>query len=302
MKVLATGATGRYAHHVVSALVAQGIDARGVVHDPAKADEARRAGATETVEADLADTGAIAEALDGVDGVFLITPAFHPDATMMALNVVNAAADASIGKFVYNGVYHLSLSLPNHAGTRPVEEALYASDLDFTVLQPAMYVQALAATYRDALGTGAVTAPWSKHSKMTYVDYRGRGRRRRAGIHRSAPVPRDLLAGRGRYGRPHRNRRDDEPRRGTLTGRRERRRRPCRARRPGHDVRRLRPRRFSRRQFSCPAGHSAAPAPLGRRFHRRARPLTGRHQVRARPLVGRQWRDGPIKFAVMSGK
>jgi uncharacterized protein YbjT (DUF2867 family) len=36
MKVLATGATGQYAHHVVTALVAHGIDVRGVVHDPAR--------------------------------------------------------------------------------------------------------------------------------------------------------------------------------------------------------------------------------------------------------------------------
>lgn len=172
MKVLATGATGQYAHHVVTALVAHGIDVRGVAHDPAKADEARRAGATETVQVDLADADAVAEALHGVEGVFLITPAFHPDATLMALNVVAAAVDAGVEKLVYNGVYHPSLSLPNHAGTRPVEEALYASDLDFTVLQPAMYVQALEASYRSALQTGAVVAPWSKHSKMTYVDYR----------------------------------------------------------------------------------------------------------------------------------
>jgi uncharacterized protein YbjT (DUF2867 family) len=172
MKVLATGATGKYAHHVVHALVAQGIDVRGAVHDPAKADEARAAGATETVELDMADSHAVADVVHGVDGVFLITPAFHPDATKMALNVVTAAVDARIDKLVYNGVYHPSLGLPNHAGTRPVEEALYASDLDFTVLQPAMYVQALAGTYADALETRSVTAPWSKHSKMTYVDYR----------------------------------------------------------------------------------------------------------------------------------
>lgn len=172
MKVLATGATGQYAHHVVTALAARGIEVRGVVNDPAKADQARQAGATEIVQLDLADTDGVAEALHGVDGVFLITPAFHPDATTMALNVVTAAADAGISKLVYNGVYHPSLRLPNHAGTRPVEEAIYASDLDFTVLQPAMYVQALEATYRDALETGEVVAPWSKDSKMTYVDYR----------------------------------------------------------------------------------------------------------------------------------
>lgn len=89
-----------------------------------------------------------------------------------ALNVIAAAITADVDKVVYNGVYHPSLSLPNHASTRPVEEALYASHLDFTVLQPAMYVQALEATYHQALDTGRVVAPWSKHSKTTYVDYR----------------------------------------------------------------------------------------------------------------------------------
>jgi len=63
-------------------------------------------------------------------------------------------------------------SLVNHASTRPIEEALYNSELDFTVLQPAMYMQALAGTYRQALQSSTVIMPWSKESRMTYVDYR----------------------------------------------------------------------------------------------------------------------------------
>jgi uncharacterized protein YbjT (DUF2867 family) len=172
MKVLATGATGAYAGIVVPALIARGIDVRAMIHDPAKSDVARSHGASETVEADLADPASLRRALDGVDGVFLITPAFHPRAVQLGLNMVQAAEAAGVRKIVYNGVYHPSLSLLNHATTRPVEEALYASDLDYTVLQPAMYVQALAATYAQALSTGSVVMPWSKTSKMTYVDYR----------------------------------------------------------------------------------------------------------------------------------
>jgi uncharacterized protein YbjT (DUF2867 family) len=172
MKVLATGATGAYAGLVVPALVRHGLEVRAMVHDPTKADAARRHGAAETVPADLGDPVSLKNALDGVDGVFLITPAFHPDAVQLGLNMVDAAVAAGISKIVYNGVYHPSLSLLNHATTRPVEEALYASGLDFVVLQPAMYVQALAATYHQALSTGVVLAPWSKRSKMTYVDYR----------------------------------------------------------------------------------------------------------------------------------
>jgi uncharacterized protein YbjT (DUF2867 family) len=172
MKVLATGATGAYAGLVVPALVRRGVEVRAMVHDPTKADTARRHGASETVPADLADPVSLKNALDGVDGVFLITPAFHPDAVQLGLNMVEAAVAAGVSKIVYNGVYHPSLSLLNHATTRPVEEALYACGLDFTVLQPAMYVQALADTYQQALSTGVVVAPWSKRSKMTYVDYR----------------------------------------------------------------------------------------------------------------------------------
>ncbi len=38
----------------------------------------------------------------------------------MGVDFVRAATEAGIGKVVYSGVWHLSLSLPNHAGTRPV--------------------------------------------------------------------------------------------------------------------------------------------------------------------------------------
>ena len=82
------------------------------------------------------------------------------------------AVATGVGKIVYNGVYHPSLSLVNHATTRPIEAALYESDLDFTVLQPAMYLQGLESIYQQALQRGTVVFPWSKHSKMTYVDYR----------------------------------------------------------------------------------------------------------------------------------
>lgn len=172
MKVLATGATGKFASLVVPALVRQGIAVRALVHDPAKADLPKRLGADSSVAGDLADPASLADALTGVDGVFLITPAFAPNATDMALNMIDAAQRAGVTRVVYNGVYHPSLSLINHAGTRPVEEALYHSDLEFTILQPTMYMQNLEASFTQARQTGTVVMPWSKHSQMTYVDYR----------------------------------------------------------------------------------------------------------------------------------
>ncbi len=172
MKVLATGATGTYAGLVVPALVSRGVEVRALVHDPAKADIPRAAGAREIAFGDLGDLGSLDAGMAGMDGVFLITPAFAPDATRLALNAVEAAVRAGVRKIVYSGVYHPSLSLVNHAGTRAVEEALYRSELAFVVLQPAMFMQGLAGAYAQALESGTVVMPWSKHSRMTYVDYR----------------------------------------------------------------------------------------------------------------------------------
>jgi uncharacterized protein YbjT (DUF2867 family) len=172
VKVLATGATGKFAGLVVPALVSHGIDVRAVVHEPDKKHIPLERGAGETVDADLRDPASLRAALDGADGVFLITPAFAPEATEMGLNLVEAARATGVRKIVYNGVYHPSLGLANHASTRPIEAALYASALDFTILQPAMYMQALDGAFEQALRSGTLVMPWSKHSRMTYVDYR----------------------------------------------------------------------------------------------------------------------------------
>ena len=172
MKVLAVGATGKFAGLVVPALARRGVEVRALVHDQAKADTAVAGGAAETVLADLRDLDSLRAAASGVEGVFHITPAFAPDAETLGLNMVRASLDAGVRKFVYSGVYHPSLSLVNHASTRPIEEALYESELSFTILQPGMFMQGLDEPYRSAVRTGRLTMPWSKSSKMTYVDYR----------------------------------------------------------------------------------------------------------------------------------
>lgn len=172
MKVLATGATGYFAHHIVPALAARGVEVRALVHDPRKTEDALRGGATETVVADLRDRDSLGVALDGVDAFYLILPAFAPDTVTLGTDAIAVAAARGVRRVVYSGVYHPSLSLVNHADTRPVEEALYHSGMEFTVLQPAMYLQGLAASWQTAVDTGVYAAPWSRRSAMTYVDFR----------------------------------------------------------------------------------------------------------------------------------
>ena len=172
MRVLAIGATGQYAGLAVPALVSRGIRVRALVHDPAKQDQVLKAGADEAVAGDLRDPASVRAALDGVDGVFLIIPAFAPDTAELGTGVVAAALAAGARRIVFSGVYHPSLSLVNHASTRPVEEAVYRSGLEFTILQPAMYMQGLLGGWKSAVEQGVFVMPYSKDSAMTFVDYR----------------------------------------------------------------------------------------------------------------------------------
>ena len=173
MKVLAVGATGSNAGAVVPELVKRGIQVRGLVRDRSRIEKAHRGGATETVVADLADLDEFTRACEGVDGVFGIIPAFAEDEARIGTNMVEAAVRAGARKFVFSSVYHPSTSaLSNHRNKQPAEAALYDSSLDFTILQPAIFMQQLAGLWQSARQTGSIAMPYSAESRMAYVDYR----------------------------------------------------------------------------------------------------------------------------------
>ena len=90
----------------------------------------------------------------------------------MGVALVEAAQAAGVRKFVFSSVIHPSLSLMNHAAKRPVEAALYDSGLDFTVLQPTMFMQTLAGSWAQAAKTGQLAQPYSKQVQVCFVDYR----------------------------------------------------------------------------------------------------------------------------------
>jgi uncharacterized protein YbjT (DUF2867 family) len=78
VKVLAVGATGPNAGLVVPELVKHGVEVRALVRAEGKADPARQRGATEIANGDLGGPGSPRAAVEGVEGVFHINPAFAP--------------------------------------------------------------------------------------------------------------------------------------------------------------------------------------------------------------------------------
>ena len=173
MKVLVVGATGEFAGLVVPELRKRGATVRALIRSEDKAEAAWKRGANETAVGDLSDAASLRKAAEGVDGVFHLGPGFAPQEAQMGLAVVEAAKAAGARKFVFSGVIHPALSkLTNHQAKLPVEEALYESGLDFTVLQPTMFMQNLKAGWPHVLQTSRFSLPFSKNVLVSYVDYR----------------------------------------------------------------------------------------------------------------------------------
>lgn len=108
-----------------------------------------------------------------MDAVFHVNPAFAEGEAEMGVAIVDAAKAAGVRKFVFSSVYHPSISsMINHAAKQPVEEALYESGLDFTILQPAMFMQNLAGAWDSIVARGEFSMPFSKRARVSYVDYR----------------------------------------------------------------------------------------------------------------------------------
>ena len=174
MKVLAIGATGFHGGMVLDELLSRGVTVRALARNEERAALARTRGAHEVAIGDLGDEASLRAAVNGVDSVFHLGPAFVPNEAQMGLSMVRAARDAGVRKFVFSGVIHPSITaLTNHAAAKlPVEEALCEACMEFTILQPARLMQNLRWSLNDILTAGKITVPYSVTSKMCWVDYR----------------------------------------------------------------------------------------------------------------------------------
>lgn len=173
IKVLMVGATGKYANLVLPELRQRGATVRALVRDEAKSNAVRQQGADEVAIGDLNDPESLRAAATGVEGVFHINPAFAPNEAELGVAMVEAAKAVGVQKFVFSSVIHPSISkLSNHAAKRPVEEALYESGMEFSVLQPTMFMQNFDSGWSTMLERGRFSLPYSKYAKASYVDYR----------------------------------------------------------------------------------------------------------------------------------
>jgi uncharacterized protein YbjT (DUF2867 family) len=143
-----TGATGHTGSVAVATLRSQGKRVRAVVRDAAKAEQLARLGA-EIVVADLSDQGALARAVEGAAGVYLLSPPdmrssnFVEERRALTARQVATLASARVPHVVF--LSSMGAHLPSGTGpimtTHNVEEQLRQAGVPSTFVRASYFVE-----------------------------------------------------------------------------------------------------------------------------------------------------------------
>jgi len=169
--ILVTGAAGQSGLAVIRALARRGASVRALVRRDAQADAVRAAGAGAVAVGDLRDDAAVRAACVGAQAIYHICPNVQQDEPAIGRRAIDAALRAGIGRFVFQSVIHaLSRAMPHHVNKLLVEEQLVESGLDFTILQPTVFMQNTVKEWPAILADGTFDQPYSAAAPICLVD------------------------------------------------------------------------------------------------------------------------------------
>ena len=169
--IVVTGASGKTGRAVIAALAARGQSVRALIRRTETAAALRAAGAQETVTASMADPDAFARALEGASAIYHICPNVSSDELLFGRNAAAAARKAGVGRFVFHSVLHPQIeAMPHHWTKMRVEELLFETGLDVTILQPTAYMQNLLAGWHRIVDEGILRSPYPVETRISLVD------------------------------------------------------------------------------------------------------------------------------------
>ncbi len=169
--ILVTGAAGKTGRSVIKALAAKGVPVRALVRNLDHAGSLTALGAAEVSIGSFEDSRALALAAAGVRAIYHICPNVSAGEVAYAKAIVAAARDQGVRRFVYHSVLHPQIeAMPHHFAKLRVEEMLFTTGFDLTVLQPTAYMQNILAAWRAIVDHGAFRNPYPVETRLNLVD------------------------------------------------------------------------------------------------------------------------------------
>lgn len=168
--ILLTGAAGKTGEHILKSLSKRGAKVRCLVRNEKQASSVMGLGCVETVIGDLKDEVSLEKAVKGVNALYFIAPNMFQDELKTAQTIIRLAEANNVKRFVYHSVLHPQIeAMPHHWQKMRVEESLFASDLNFTILQPCAYMQNILGGWQSIL-KGIYTVPYRLEARIAIVD------------------------------------------------------------------------------------------------------------------------------------
>jgi len=169
--ILLTGAAGKTGKAILNRLVPHGVRVRSLVRNEKQAQEIRYLGSKEVAIADLRDPQALSRAMEGVSRIYYICPNMAPDELEIGEILIRLAREHRVSRFVYHSVLHPHVeAMPHHWQKMRVEEKLFESGLDFTILQPCAYMQNILANWKSIEEEGTYAVPYATSARISMVD------------------------------------------------------------------------------------------------------------------------------------
>jgi NAD(P)H dehydrogenase (quinone) len=169
--ILVTGAGGKTGKAALKALVARGASVRAFVRSTAHHAALKSIGVHDVVVGEMDDPHAWSQTVRGTSAVYHICPNVSPHELPFAKALVEAAVTHGIRRLVYHSVLHPQIeAMPHHWAKLRVEEMLFSSGLDVTILQPAAYMQNSLAEWNRMVSDGIYRVPYPVETKLSLVD------------------------------------------------------------------------------------------------------------------------------------
>lgn len=169
--ILVTGASGKTGRAVVRALAESGQQVRALIHKPEQAEMLKALGAVETFVGEMLSENSMLEAARNVQGMYHICPNVNSDEIIIGAFAIKAAHFSRVDHFVFHSVIHPQTeAMPHHWKKLRVEELLLESGLDFTILQPAPYMQNILAYWSQITQERRYPIPYPVQTRLSMLD------------------------------------------------------------------------------------------------------------------------------------
>ena len=168
--IFLTGAAGKTGRAILKSLKKYGAEVKPLVRSEQQAEEIRSVGNFQSILGDLRHPESFESQLGTIDTFYYICPNVSPDELTIGKELIRIAKKSKVRHFVYHSVLHPQIeAMPHHWLKMRMEEALFESGLDFTILQPCAYMQNILGGW-NSIKNGSYVTPYDISSRLSIVD------------------------------------------------------------------------------------------------------------------------------------